>query len=110
MTFKIHFFNRHVQSAIEGWPAGIGASFVRIVEQMVISGPNLGMPYTRPFGDGLFEIRARGEEGIGRAFFCCLVGGEIIILHGFIKKTQTTPAKELKIAKKRLKEIKNGRG
>ncbi len=36
---------------------------------MAEHGPNLGMPYTRAFGEGLFEIRAKGREGIGRAFF-----------------------------------------
>jgi hypothetical protein len=51
-----------VQSAIEAWPTGISASFVRIAEQIVASGPNLGLPYTRPFGDGLFEIRAKWFE------------------------------------------------
>ena len=107
MSYQLQFFNSKVQSAIEAWPNGISASFVRIAEQMVVSGPNLGMPYTRPFGDGLFEIRAKGAEGIGRAFFCCVVGRRVIILHGFIKKTQTTPAKELEIARKRLKEIKH---
>ncbi|MEI7696440.1 MAG: type II toxin-antitoxin system RelE/ParE family toxin [Chlorobium sp.] len=71
----------------------------------VLSGPNLGLPYTRPFGERLFEIRARGAEGIGRAFFCCLVDRKVVILHGFIKKTQATPIKELKLARKRLKEI-----
>ena len=75
---------------------------------MVESGPNLGLPYTRPFGDGLFEIRAKGAEGMGRAFFCSLVGRKIVILHGFIKKTQQTPAKDLKTARKRLKEIQRG--
>ena len=75
---------------------------------MGVSGPNLGLPYTRPFGDGLFEIRAKGEEGIGRAFFCSLVGRRIVILHGFVKKTQKTPLKELKLARKRLKEVLNG--
>ena len=44
-------------------------------------------------GEGLFEIRARGVEGIGRAFFCTLVGRRIVILHSFIKKTQKTPKK-----------------
>jgi phage-related protein len=107
MSYQLQFFNAKVQASIETWPAGINASFVRIAEQMVISGPNLGMPYTRPFGDGLFEIRAKGAEGIGRAFFCCIVGRRLIILHGFIKKTQTTPSKELEIARKRLKEIKH---
>lgn len=45
-------------------------------------------------GDGLFEVRARGVEGIGRAFFCTLVGQRIVVRHGFVKKTQATPAAE----------------
>ena len=108
MAYNIEFFNAAVRAEIEGWPAGINASFTRIAEQMVESGPNLGLPYTRPFGDGLFEIRAKGREGIGRAFFCTLIGRRIVILHGFIKKTQQTPAKELKLARKRLKEVQHG--
>ncbi len=66
------------------------------------------MPYTRPFGDGLFEIRAKGVEGIGRAFFCAMVGRRIVILSGFIKKSQQTPSSELKLARKRLKEVQRG--
>lgn len=108
MSYSIHFYNASVQAAIEDWPAGINASFTRIAEQMLESGPNLGMPYTRPFGDGLFEIRAKGEEGIGRAFFCAMVGRRIVILSGFIKKSQQTPDKELKLARKRLKEVQRG--
>ncbi|WP_083889302.1 type II toxin-antitoxin system RelE/ParE family toxin [Xenococcus sp. PCC 7305] len=34
-------------------------------------------------GGGLFEIRAKGKEGIGRSFYCTLKGKEIIILHSF---------------------------
>jgi phage-related protein len=71
-------------------------------------GANLGMPYTRAMGDGLFEIRAKGQEGIGRAFFCTLIGRRIIILHGFIKKTDKTPRHELDIALQRMKEMKHG--
>lgn len=108
MTYSIEFFNASVQAEIESWPAGINASFTRIAEQMEVSGPNLGLPYTRPLGDGLFEIRAKGGEGIGRAIFCALVGRRIVILHGFIKKTQQTPNKELKTARKRLKEVHRG--
>lgn len=75
---------------------------------MVEHEPNLGMHYTRPFGDGLFEIRAKGREGIRLAFFCTLVGRRMVILHGFIKKTEQTPAKELRTARQRLKELQNG--
>lgn len=108
MNYTIEFYSESVGSAILEWPAGIHANFTRIAEMMVEYGPNLGMPYTRAFGDGLFEIRARGTEGIGRAFFCTLVGRRIVILHGFIKKSQETPAQELKTARKRLKEMQRG--
>jgi phage-related protein len=54
----------------------------------------------------LFEIRARGKEGIGRAFFCMIVGQKVVILHAFIKKSQKTPQKELEIARRRMAHIK----
>jgi len=70
-------------------------------------GPNLGMPHTRALGNGLFEIRAKAEEGIGRVFFCTTVGRKIIILHSFIKKTNKTPKRELDLALARQKEVMN---
>ena len=87
------------------WPAGIAASFAAISQRMLEHGPNVGLPYTCAMGEGLFEIRARGTEGIGRAFFCTLIGQRIVILHGFIKKSQKTPLADLRIARKRLKEL-----
>ena len=57
-------------------------------------------------GRGLFELRARGKEGIGRAFYCYVKDKQIVILHAFIKKTQATPNRELVVAKKRMNEIK----
>ena len=53
----------------------------------------------------MFELRPRGRAGIGRAFYCFLVGKRVIVLHAFIKKTQQTPDSELKLARKRLKKI-----
>ena len=105
MPYAIVYYNAAVQASIEAWPSGISASYVRIVEQMVVSGPNLGLPYTRPFGDGLFEIRAKGREGIGRAFYCTVIGQRIVILHIIVKKTEKTPAAALEIARARLKEV-----
>jgi phage-related protein len=63
------------------------------------------MCLTRALGNGLFEIRAKAEEGIGRVFFCTMVGRKIIILHSFIKKTDKTPKRELDIALTRQKEV-----
>ncbi|MGC9197149.1 MAG: type II toxin-antitoxin system RelE/ParE family toxin [Syntrophobacteraceae bacterium] len=68
-------------------------------------GPNLGMPYTRAMGDGLFEIRAGGQEGSARIFYCTIVGSQIMVLHGFIKKSQKTPRKDLALARARKKEV-----
>ncbi len=68
--------------------------------------PNLGLPHTDAFGAGLFELRLKSADGIARVFFCTMVEQEIIMLHSFIKKTQKTPLKELKLAKQRMKELK----
>lgn len=67
MSYRIEFFNEAVEAGVMEWPGGILASFTRIAERITEHGPNLGMPYTRAMGDGLFEIRAKGQEGIGRA-------------------------------------------
>ena len=69
-------------------------------------GPDLGLPHTRAMGGGLFEIRAKGREGIGRAFYCTTIGQHIVILHAFIKKAEQTPSHELETARTRLKHVK----
>jgi phage-related protein len=74
---------------------------------MEVYGPDLGMPHTRAMGDGLFELRLKAAEGIARVFYCTTVGKKIVILHQFIKKTDKTPPKELTIARRRMKEIRN---
>ena len=58
-------------------------------------------------GGGLFELRARGREGVGRAFYCFVVGQRVVIPHAFVKKTQETPKQELRIARRRMKEVQN---
>jgi phage-related protein len=76
---------------------------------MTAVGANLGPPHTDSFGDGLFELRLKGADGIARArvFFCTLIGRRITMLHSFIKKSQKTPLKELEVARKRMKEVKD---
>ncbi len=105
-TWTLSFYNAKVAAAVEAWPAGIRASFLRIADVMVEHGPDLGMPHTRAMGAGLFEVRAKGREGIGRAFYCTLVGRRIVILHAIIKKTEKTPPRDLDIARERQKEVK----
>jgi len=108
MSYSVEYFHARVQAEIESWPDGILADYARLVELLLEFGPNLKMPHSKAMGKGLFELRPKGKEGIGRAFYCFLVDRRIIILHAFLKKTQTTPQPELSIARKRMKEVHNG--
>lgn len=67
MAFSVEYFHARVLAEIESWPVDVLADYVRIVELLVEHGPNLKLPYSRAFGDGLFELRPRGRSGIGRA-------------------------------------------
>ena len=108
MGWKVEFYNTKVKDDITDWPKHLRAKFLRIAELIEKIGPNeLGMPYIGPLKHGLFEIRAKSDEGIGRAIFCIVQGKVIIILSGFIKKTQKTPTRELELARKRMKKVKN---
>jgi phage-related protein len=107
MSWMITFFNSKVEEETLAFPAGILANFLHITEIIEEFGPNIGKPYTAPMGVGLFEIRIKGKEGIGRSLFCTVRGREIIILNSFIKKTQRTPKREIEKARKRMKEVRN---
>lgn len=105
MEWEIGYFSYEVQRAILELPAGIQARYVHLTERMLTFGPNLGMPHTRPLGDGLFELRMKSSEGIGRVFFCSLPGHRILMLHAFVKKSAKTPPRELRIARARIREV-----
>ena len=105
MSWKVTFYSERVEKEMLKFPVGILADLLHILEMIEELGPNLGKPHTAAMGDGLFEIRAKGKEGIGRSFFAIVVNEEIVILHSFIKKSQKTPKKELDKARKRLKEL-----
>ena len=81
---------------------------LHIFELIEMAGAQLGEPYTKPLNDGLFEVRAKAKDGIGRSIYCYQKGKVIIILHSFVKKDQKTPKKNLEIALKRKKEIDHG--
>ncbi len=107
MEYSITYYSESVQDEILALPDTLAARYVVLTRRMVALGPNLGEPHTKAFGEGLFELRLKGAEGIARVFFCTLVGRRIVMLHSFIKKTNKTPQRELEIAESRLKELKH---
>ncbi len=75
---------------------------------MELYGPDLGMPHTKAMGEGLFELRIKAADGIARVFYCTTAEQSIVFLHQFVKKTDKTPIRELGVARKRMKEVKDG--
>jgi phage-related protein len=73
--------------------------------QKVEFGWPIGMPYCRPLGHGLWEVRSDLAGGrIARVIFC-IVRGEMVLLHGFEKKTRKTPPHDIDLALRRKREI-----
>jgi len=108
VRYSIEYFHPRVIAEIESWPSEMLADYARLAELLMEYGPNLRLPHSRAFGGGLFELRPRGKSGIGRAFYCFLGGQRVVVLHAFIKKSQQTPERELKRARKRMKEVLHG--
>lgn len=107
MVFTITYYSEAVQADILNLPNSLAARYIVLTRRMAVLGPNLGEPHTKSFGEGLFELRLKGAEGIARIFFCTLVNRRVVMLHSFVKKTDRTPLRERRIAQARLKEVKH---
>ena len=64
----------------------------------------LGMPLIRKIERGLWEVRSHVTFGIARVFFT-VMDSTMILLHGFVKKSQKTPQNELDTARRRLSNL-----
>jgi len=68
----------------------------------------IGMPVCRSMKDGLYEVRTSlKSHRVSRVLFC-FVDGQMVLLHGFIKKSKKTPNTELALARTRRREVDNG--
>lgn len=78
----------------------LGLDLLRVQENWPI-----GMPLCRSLSSGLWEVRTSLRGGRTARLLFCIHAGEIYVLHGFLKKTQKTPANDLSLAQKRMKEV-----
>jgi phage-related protein len=67
----------------------------------------LGMPLVRKIEARLWEVRSHVPSGIARVFFTA-AGTQMVLLNGFVKKSQSTPADELATARRRAREVSHG--
>ncbi len=69
----------------------------------------IGMPVCRPLGDGIYEVRTSlAQNRIARVLFYIDKKGRMVLLHGFIKKTQKTPDEDLDLARSNKKKHQRG--
>lgn len=97
-----------VYEDVESMSDALRGKFEAYFSDMETNGGNLGMPATRPLGDGLFELRVKADKDIARALFCYQKGRQIIFLRSFVKKQQKTPQREIDLARKRMQELSDG--
>lgn len=92
---------------VREWLKGMNRTNRKSVGEDIMTlqfGWSVGMPLARKVDDGLWEIRSHVSSGIARTFFT-IFKRKIVLLHGFIKKSQKTPSNELATAKRRLTKL-----
>lgn len=75
------------------------AKVLRVIDLLELFGHQLGMPHSKKVDQGLFELRIRGQQEI--RIFYIFKNNQTILIHGFVKKSQKTPQKELKVARQK---------
>jgi phage-related protein len=81
------------------------AKLIWIFQLLETNGIEIGMPYIQPLGDKLYEVRADVNRNAFRVIYFLYTGRRFILLHGFQKKTQKTPTKELARARTYLEDF-----
>jgi phage-related protein len=106
MNWTVNFGSEIVKKELLAVPKDMIAKFYRIVELIENHGlENVGQPHIKHLKGKLWEIRIKGKDGISRAIYITAQQKKVIILRVFIKKTQKTPIREIRLALERAKEI-----
>ncbi len=99
LFFRTEAGNEPVREWLKGLPADERRVIGEDLKTVQFRWP-LGMPLVRSMGNGIWEVRSRLRTRIARCLFC-VSGDQIVLLHGFIKKTQKTPTEDKALALKR---------
>ena len=111
--FPVHFYrSENGREPVRDWLKGLGRPDTIVIGEdirVVQTGWPMGLPVCRPLGEGLYEVRSSLLNGrIARVLFC-FHNNAIVLLHGFIKKTQKIFAGDLRLAKERRDHVSRGK-
>jgi phage-related protein len=106
MSWRVSVFDSDVQAELDALPSDMRARLVRIVDLIeTYSLENIGHPHVKHLQQSLWEMRMKGRDGISRAIYVTASGKRVVIVRAFIKKTQKTPQREIKLALQRAMEL-----
>ena len=112
MSYAVEYFerpdgSRPAEEFILEQDFKMQAKLFMALEFLEERGPMLREPFSKPLGEGVFEIRAKQGSDISRVLYFFVVGKKVILTNGFVKKTQKTPSREIEKAKKYRAEYLN---
>ena len=114
MKFEVRFYKLPsgkcpVEDFLDTLDHKMRAKILRLVLLLKENGNDLREPYSKCLEDGLFELRVKQGTNITRVLYFFMIDKEIVITHGFIKKTEKTPRAEIELAKKYREDYISGK-
>lgn len=103
---EIKLYDPFIDQLITSLEKQTAAKVLRTIDLLEKFGAHLGMPHSKKVAPSLFELRARGKHEV-RIFYTFQTNA-IVLLHGFIKKSQKLPQKEIETAKRKLHGLGSG--
>jgi len=109
LAYDVEFYQKEngdipVQEFLESLPPKLRAKTFREIELLKNHGPDLREPHTKPVkgkgNKGIYELRVKFSTNISRLFYFSYYGNTFVLLHGFVKKSNKTPRREIERAKK----------
>jgi phage-related protein len=106
MPWIVETLHDVVDAELEDLPADMRARFIhisRLIEEFGLE--RVHEPHVKHLGGPVWEMRMKGKDGISRALYVAAAGRRVVVVRVFVKKTQTTPNREIELALKRAKEV-----
>lgn len=106
MGWTVEFLTDDVEDELRALPRDMQARFLRIVSVIESRGlEQVHEPYVKHLQGKLWEMRLTGRDGISRVLYVAASGRRVVVVRVFIKKTQKTPPREIRLALERAKDV-----
>lgn len=106
MGWTVETLNETVDAEVEALPEDMRARLAHLAKLIEEQGlERVGEPHVKHVEGRLWEMRLKGHSGVSRALYVTAVGRRVVIVRVFVKKTERTPRREIKLALFRAKSV-----